>query len=226
MHQFRLPLALLAFAAAMSGLAACDKSPESTDIPAQRFTSQLNVLGKPAGSVTGQIVYPSEFAQRSTTFQLNDEVFATLPDGRFWVRTIPSGDYLLRVYMTGFEPILRPVRIERAHLADVQRLMLMPARGRVLGRLVYSDGRSAAGVALSLRPYNMAGRTDQDGIFQFYGVGAGVHMLNVDDQRLSPQQREVRLGANEVRNLGNISVIQRTETASGFAGTVEARGGG
>lgn len=207
-------------ALALSGAlftAACDKSPESTDIPAQRYTSRINLVGKAAGSLKGQVVFPSAYSQRSASFYVNGVQLATMPDGRFWVRSIPVGDHEFRVYVPGFEPVVRAVRIGGGQLTDAQAITLKPTWGKLLGRVVSDDGRSAAGATVRLEPYGLIGSTDKDGIFQFMGVGAGDHLLAVQCAGCDPQERPIRLQSNESHNLGIVTVHRRVDTAGEVA---------
>jgi hypothetical protein len=193
--------------------AGCDKSPESTEIPTQNYTSRINLIGKTAGSLAGQVVFPSAYSQHSTPFFVNGVQLSTLPDGRFWVRSIPAGDHLLRVYVPGFEPIVQSVRIGRNQLTDAQVLVLKPTSGKLVGRVVIDDGRSAAGATVRLEPYGLVGAADRDGIFEFMGVGGGDHVLAVQCTGCERQELSVRLHSNEVRNLGIVTVHRRADTA-------------
>ncbi|HUJ76375.1 MAG TPA: carboxypeptidase regulatory-like domain-containing protein [bacterium] len=208
-------------------LAACDHSPGVADIPAQHFTSTLNLLGRGEGSVAGQIVFPSEYTQRSATFSLDRVKFATEPDGRFLVRTVPAGQHTLGVYLPGFDPIERTLEVRNKELANVQRLALQPAWGKVLGRVVGPDGASAAGLQVLLQPYGIASTTDRDGIFQFLGVGAGDHVVAVNAPGFLPLQRPLHLASNEVRNLGILPVQRVLQPAAQTAAQTAAlqRGG-
>jgi len=194
-------------------IAACDKSPESTDIPAQRYTSRINLVGKAAGSLKGQVLFPSAYSQRSAAFYVNGVQLATMPDGRFWVRSIPAGDHEFRVYVPGFEPVVRPVRIGGGQLTDTLAIALRPTWGKLVGRVVGDDGRSAAGAIVRLEPYGLIGSTDKDGIFQFLGVGAGDHLLAVKCTGCDPEERAIKLQSNESRNLGIVTIHRRVDTA-------------
>jgi hypothetical protein len=218
-----------ALALAIAGavlFAGCTKSPESTDIPPQNYTSRINLIGKTSGSLTGQVVFPSAFTQHSTSFFINSVQLSTLPDGRFWVSSIPAGDYVLRVYVPGFEPIVQSVRIGKDQVTQVQGLALKQTLGKLVGRVVADDGRSAAGAVVRLEPYGLIGSTDRDGIFQFMGVGPGEHMLAVQCTGCERQEVPIRLRANEARNLGIVTVHRRADTAvEPVAPTQEITGG-
>jgi hypothetical protein len=201
-------------ALAVIALAGCDRSPDSTDVPSQHYTSRINLIGKPAGSLRGQVVFPSAYSQRSAAFYVNGVQLATQPDGRFWVRSIPAGDHLLRVYVPGFEPVVRTIRIGGAQVTDAQVLALHPAWGRVLGRVVTDDGRSAAGAMVRLEPYGLIGAADKDGIFQFMGVGAGEHLLAVQCAGCDPAEQALKMQPNETRNLGILTIHRRADTAA------------
>jgi hypothetical protein len=194
-------------------LAGCDKSPESTDIPTQNYTSRINLIGKTSGSLSGQVVFPSAHSQHSTPFYVNGVQLSTLPDGRFWVRSIPAGDHLLRVYVPGFEPIVQAVRIAKNQVTETGGLTLRPTSGRLVGRIVVDDGRSAAGAQVRLEPYGLIGSTDRDGIFKFMGVGAGDLVLAVQCAGCDRQELPVRLQSNEARNLGIVTIHRRADTA-------------
>jgi len=218
--------ALVVLATGLALLAGCDKSPESPDIPAQRYTSRINLIGKNVGSLRGQIVFPSAYSQRSAPFFVNGVQLASQPDGRFWVRSIPTGEHELRIYVAGFEPIVRPVRVQGGQLADAQTLALQPARGRIVGRIVTDDGRSAAGATIRLEPYGLIGATDKDGIFQFMGLGGGQHLLAVQCVGCDREEWTLRLQPNEARNLGIVTVHRRIDTAGEPAQALRAGAGG
>jgi len=212
MHASKSCAVVLALAGAVLA-ASCDKSPESTDIPAQHYTSLINLVGKAAGSLKGQVLFPSAYSQRSAVFYVNGVQLTTMPDGRFWVRSIPAGDHELRVYVPGFEPVVRVVRIASGQLTDAEAIALKPTWGKLVGRIVGDDGRSAAGATVRLDPYGLIGSTDKDGIFQFLGVGAGDHLLAVRCTGCDPEERAIRLQSNETRNLGIVTVHRRMDTA-------------
>jgi len=228
MDRMRLPrpAALVMLATGLALLAGCDKSPESPDVPAQSYTSRINLIGKSAGSVKGQIAFPSAYSQRSAPFFVNGVQLATQPDGRFWVRGIPAGDHLLRIYVAGFEPIVRPLRVLAAQVTDAQALTLRPARGRIVGRIVTDDGRSAAGAVVRLDPYGLIGSADKDGIFQFLGIGAGEHLLGVQCVGCERGEWALRLEPNEARNLGIVTVHRRSDTAGEPDRALRAGSGG
>ncbi len=224
----RLPrtVAVVAVATGLALLAGCDKSPESPDIPAQRYTSRINLIGKGAGSMKGQILFPSAYSQRSAPFFVNGVQLDTQPDGRFWVRSIPAGEHQLRIYVPGFEPIVLPVRVLAAQVTDAQALALRPARGRIVGRIVTDDGRSAAGAVVRLDPYGLVGAADKDGIFQFMGIGGGEHRLGVQCVGCEPEEWALRLQPNEARNLGIVTVHRRSDTAGEPDQALRASSGG
>jgi hypothetical protein len=200
--------------AVLMWVSGCDKSPDSSDVPAQAFTSRVNLIGHTAGSLKGQFAYPSAFTQRSTPFYVDGVQLMSQPDGRFFVRSIPAGDHELRAYVTGYEPVLRGVRIAGSQLSDAQVLALQPARGKLIGRIVTDDGRSAAGATVHLQPYGLIGTADRDGIFQFMGIGGGEHRLAVQCPGCESEERLVRLQSNESRNIGVLTVTRRAETAA------------
>jgi hypothetical protein len=175
-------------------------------VQSQAYTSRLNVIGKPNGGVAGRIVFPSEFTQRSATFYVDQVKFASLPDGRFRVSTVPAGEHQVRVFAPGFEPTMVPVVVRDGTEAALQPIQLRIARGKVIGRLVDERGKSASGIAVHLNPHGGATLTDQDGIFQFLGVGPGEIMLGVDDPYFTPQPQRFMLSRDEQRNLGNVRV--------------------
>jgi hypothetical protein len=113
----------------------------------------------------------------------------------------------------GFEPIVRPVRVAATETTETQPLKLQPARGRLAGRVVTDDGRSAAGATVRLDPYGLVGSTDKDGIFQFLGIGGGEHLLAVQCLGCDREERTLQLQPNEARNLGILTVKRRAETA-------------
>src|SRR5574341_1905266 len=197
MRAFRL----LSLALVLAGVFGCNRQSEFTDIPAQSYTSRLNLLGKGGGSLTGRLVFPSEYTQRSAVFFVDGVKFTTQPDGRFHVTSVPVGAHELRVQMQGFEPVTAPVAVADKQEASVGVLKLRMARGVVIGRLVDPQGRSASGVSVSLKPHGGSTYSDQDGIFQFMGVGPGDLTLAVADPYFAQRGMQFRLGQDERRNL-------------------------
>ena len=202
--------ALLAMAAV-----GCSSSSDSDDVQAQAFTSRLSLIGKGSGGVTGRVIFPSEFTQRSAAFYVDQVKFATLPDGRFRVTTIPVGQHEVRVLASGFEPVTVPVSVRDGNELAMKPIQLRIARGKVIGRLVDEKGQSATGIAVHLKPFGGATYTDQDGIFQFMGVGPGDLVLGVDDPYFTRQPQRFLLTPDEQRNLGNITVGRAQTSVSG-----------
>jgi hypothetical protein len=210
MRAFRPLIAALALATVLG----CNRASEFTDIPAQAYTSRLNLLGKGGGTLTGRLVFPSEYTQRSVVFYVDDVKFTSQPDGRFHVASVPLGAHVVRVQMQGFEPVTAPVRVDDNQEARVGVLKLRMARGVVIGRLVDPQGRSASGVPVALKPHGGSTHTDQDGIFQFMGVGPGDLTLAVADPYFTERGMQFRLSQDERRNLGNIPVGRATASVS------------
>jgi len=195
----------LFLALAAWGLLACFAESDESQIPAQPFANLLELRGANTGELFGQIQFPSEYTQHSVTFQLRGRRFVTNPDGRFLISQIPVGTHPLEVHLEGFESVQQQVTVTEGQTARLP-LELRPARGRVYGRLVDPDGRSAEGIALRLAPYRGVTTTDSDGIFQFMGVSSGEHTLTLANQRYFIKARYLKLDPHEQRNLGIIPV--------------------
>jgi hypothetical protein len=213
----------LALALAIGG---CNRASGPSDLQAQHYTSRLNLLGKGAGGLVGQVVFPSEFSQRSVTFYLDNVQFSTHPDGRFWVSTIPVGIHDLRIAVAGFDSVSRPVKVEDGGIVTLTPMKLYPARGRVLGRLVDEAGASANGVAVYLKPSGGMAYSDHDGIFQFDGIGSGDLALEVENPFQLRREMRFRLNADELRNLGNIPVARNPTPGTGRTAELDARSPG
>jgi hypothetical protein len=190
--------------------AGCNLGGQGADIPAQTYVNGLTAVVSATGDVRGQILFPSEYAQHSIRFALDDLTFVTHPDGRFRVNNVPAGDHRLDVHITGYEPLRLPLHVQDGAMVALEPLRLLEARGRVLGRLVLEKGRSADGVEVHLVPDEGVAVTDGDGIFQFLGVSAGDHTLMVKDTRFFAGNQHFKLASNEQRNLGNIRVYKQT----------------
>jgi hypothetical protein len=188
----------------------CDLGAGGGDVPAQRYVNGLTAVVTRTGEMRGQILFPSEYAQHSIPFALDDLTFVTHPDGRFRVTNVPTGEHRLRVHVKGYIPVVTPVQVSDGHELELPPLRLVEARGRVLGRLVGDKGVSAEGVEVHLAPDDGVATTDADGIFQFLGVSAGEHILLIKDQRFFAGNQHFTLSANERRNLGNIRVYRQT----------------
>lgn len=202
----------LAILAALLGtvvFVGCDLGSGGGDVAAQSYVNGLVAMVSRTGDLRGQILFPSEYAQHSITFALDNVTFVTHPDGRFLVTHIPVGDYHLKVAMKGYEPVSEPVHVEGNKEVVLSPMRLVEARGRVLGRLVRAKGGSAEGVEVHLSPDDSVATTDSDGIFQFLGVSAGPHTLMVKDPRFFTSNQHFDLANNQRRNLGNIRVFRQ-----------------
>jgi len=198
-------LAIFVAALGVLALAGCDQV-GSADVPAQSYMNGLAAVVSHTGDLRGQILFPSEYAQHSIRFALDDVTFVTHPDGRFRVANVPAGEHRLDVRIKGYEPVSLKLAVDNGAEAQVGPVRLVEARGRVLGRLVAEKGASAEGVEVRLVPDDGVAVTDGDGIFQFLGVGAGDHTLMVKDARFFAGNQHFSLNSNELRNLGNIRV--------------------
>ena len=195
--------------------AGCDLIGAPDGVPMQSFANPLEVFGKDTGSLTGQILFPSEYSQRSVLFLVDDEMFVTHPDGRFHVGWLPPGRHILSVRVKGFEPLERPFVLQPDGELRIKPLNLRMARGQVIGRLIYDDGKSATDIRLRLNPMGGITATDNDGIFTFIGVNAGNHSLSVEDTRYYAVARKFKLAPDEHRNLGLIRVARRSRQLTG-----------
>jgi len=188
----------------------CNMAGTSGDVPTQTYVNSLTAAVSATGDLHGQILFPSEYAQHSIRFGLNEVTFVTHPDGRFSVANIPAGEHVLSVRIKGYEPVALAIQVADGESRNLNPLRLKEARGFVLGRLVQERGGSAAGVEVHLAPEDGLTVTDADGIFQFLGVSAGNHTLAVKDSRFFSGNQHFTLDANERRNLGNIRVYPQT----------------
>jgi hypothetical protein len=203
------PVLLLAVVCALA-FGGCDLSGGGGDVPAQSYVNGLTAVLSSTGDLRGQILFPSEYAQHSIRFALDQVTFVTHPDGRFHIAHIPAGDHWLDVRAKGYEPVRLPVAVSEGQVLSLTALRLKEARGKVLGRLVLDKGSSAEGVELHLVPDDGLAVTDGDGIFQFLGVSAGDHTLMVKDPRFFASNQHFKISSNERRNLGNIRVYRQT----------------
>lgn len=199
----------LGFVCCVLSLAGCGLGGSAADIPAQTYMNGLTAAVARTGSLHGQIVFPSEYAQHSIRFALDDVTFVTHPDGRFRIANVPAGEHWLGVRIKGYEPVRVSVVVANAESVNLPPLRLRDARGKVLGRLVYDQGASVEGVEVRLVPDDGVAVSDADGIFQFLGVSAGDHTLMVKDPRYFAGNQHFRLGSDERRNLGNIKVFRQ-----------------
>jgi len=200
-------LAAFICALAVSG---CDLGGSGGDVPAQSYVNGLTAVVSRTGNLRGQILFPSEYAQHSIRFTVDEVTFVTHPDGRFRISNIPSGEHRLDVRIKGYEPVRIAVAVGDGQTLALDALRLKEARGKVIGRLVQDKGTSAEGVELQLVPEDGVATTDGDGIFQFLGVSAGEHTLRVKDPRYFAGNQHFKLSSNERRNLGNIRVYRQT----------------
>ena len=88
-------------------------------------------------------------------------------------------------------------------------LRLQFSRGTVMGRLIKENDNSAFAVTVELAPLGERRQTDQDGFFQFVGVGTGPHALIISDPEFFTHDRKFELQPNQTLNMGNILVFRR-----------------
>jgi hypothetical protein len=131
----------------------------------------------------------------------------------------------VRVFAPGFEPVTVAVSVADGAEAKLQPIRLRIARGKVIGRLVDEQGKSATGIAVHLNPHGGATYSDQDGIFQFMGVGPGELTLGVDDPYFTPQPQRFQLAPDEQRNLGNVRVGRAQVAGAGRTAELAPGGG-
>ncbi|MDH4121045.1 MAG: carboxypeptidase regulatory-like domain-containing protein [Deltaproteobacteria bacterium] len=182
-------------------------------VPPQKFASLVDTYGKPQGRISGRILFPSEYSQRSVTFSFSGRSFVTLPDGRFVIERIPLGQHVLVVRTLGYDPVEMHVKVNSASPLALKDIRIKMARGQVSGRLVTPDGSSAANISLKLTEHGGATTTSSDGLFTFMGVPAGSHTLLVEDPRFqTPGDIQVEMAPNSRRNLGVIQVSKKMTT--------------
>lgn len=201
---------LIALAVAVLAFAGCEQGgPAVPEFPAQHYADGISALGMSTGSLIGQVLFPSEYAQRSATFNLDGLTFTTHPDGRFYVRRIPSGTHELTIRVKGYEPVVRTVQVQGSQVAEVEPIRLTAARGWVSGRLVQPGGRSAVGVAVELKPSGGITVSDSEGHFEFIGVSPGDYTVTVADPQYQGGAKRIRLDDDERRRLQPM-VVQRS----------------
>lgn len=188
-------------------LSGCDGVPDEYRLPAQEFAKVLELKGRDAGTFYGRVLFPSAYTQRSVRFSLGGRRFVTQPDGYFLIERIPAGTHTLSIQVKNYEPIAHEVVVAGDDAVQGGPWRLKMARGRVIGRLVGDNGKSAMGVAIRLSPLGDLTKTDSDGIFQFIGVNSGDHTLAVTDPQYFTYNRDFSLSIGEERNLGNIKVF-------------------
>src|SRR3972149_8342764 len=95
--------AILIAALCALALTGCDLGGGGGDVPAQTFVNGLTAAVSQTGQLRGQIVFPSEYAQHSIRFALDDVTFVTHPDGRVHLSNVPVGQHWLDVRIKGYE---------------------------------------------------------------------------------------------------------------------------
>ncbi len=187
----------------------CDPVKEEFRVPAQDYAGLLELNGEKPGILYGRVMLPSAYTQRSIAFTLGDRGFYTQPDGRFRVNRIPPGEYPLKVAIRGYEPLQQQVTIPEDQAVGLGLLRLQFSRGTVMGRLIKENDNSAFAVTVELAPLGDRRQTDQDGFFQFVGVGAGPHALIISDPEFFTHDRKFELQPDQTLNMGNILVFRR-----------------
>ena len=205
----RLALAL----ALLLPLAGCSRPAETHGVRAQQYGRLFEHVGVDTGAVYGRVLFPSEYLQRSALISLGGKSFVSNLDGRFLIEDIPAGPHEMSLHLKGFELVQRPITVEADRYSPAGELHLILARGLVIGRTVDERGRSAVDIPVRLTPTNETVLTDKDGIFQFVGVNAGAHELDIPDERYFMPRQRFALERGEQRNLGIIAVSRVSRPA-------------
>ena len=188
----------------------CSKN-DAFDIPAQNFKAGFQTGVSETGRLTGTILFPSAYSQRTLSFTVDDRKFITQPDGRFLLEGLPVGQHRIVVVVKGYEPLVQSFTVGEDKITQLSSMKLSIARGRLLGRLVNEKGISAKDVAVRLEPQGGFVRTDSDGIFEFIGIHSGDYKLQVADTKFFTYDRAISLNSGEERDLGNIQVHNRVQ---------------
>lgn len=194
-------------------LAGCSRPAETHGVRAQQYGRLFEHVGVDTGAIYGRILFPSAYLQRSALIQLDGRSFVSNPDGRFLIEEIPAGAHEMTLHLKGFEPVRRRIAVAADRYNPAGELHLILARGLVIGRTVDERGRSAVDIPVRLTPTNETVLTDKDGIFQFVGVNAGAHELDIADERYFMPLQRFDLEPGEQRNLGIISVSRVSRPA-------------
>lgn len=200
---------LLLFFVASLGVTGCWQGAGTGDVPAQSYQNVLSAIGTESGDLFGQILFPSEFAQHSIRFSLDNLTFVTQPDGRFLVQRIPVGTHTFQVRIKGYESVFRPLVVSQNSQEKMKVFRLKEARGLVTGRLVKEQGSSAEGIEVHLEPDGGVMLTNGEGAFSFIGISAGKHVLKIRDPLYFTGNKHFILTSNEKRNLGTIEVFRQ-----------------
>lgn len=209
MKKFVHSVLMFFVASIMAG--GCDSAPQKS-VPGQKvlasqsFTQAMDNADPSFGQVKGQIKFSSAYAQRSATFQIDNRKFVTEPDGWFLIEKIPAGTYNFQVRIRGYEGVQFRFNVDSNALVNLKPVPMAHARGRVVGRLVDDQGRSAASVPVILIPQGGMAVTDKEGIFQFMGVSGGDHSLITKNGMVNFSQKGFHVNSGEMKNLGNIQV--------------------
>ncbi len=194
-------------------LAGCSRPAETYGVRAQQYGRLFEYFGADTGTVYGRILFPSEYLQRSALLVIDGNAFVSNLDGRFLIEDVPEGSHALSLHLKGFEPMQRRITVLPDRYNPAGELHLILARGLVIGRTVDEKGQSAVDIPVQLSPTNETVLTDKDGIFQFVGVNAGEHLLEIPDERYFMPLQRFDLERGEQRNLGIISVSRVSRPA-------------
>lgn len=201
---------LLLFLVSSLGISGCGQGADTGDVPAQSYQNALSAMGTESGDLFGKILFPSEFAQHSIRFSLDNLTFVTQPDGRFLVQRIPVGTHTFQVRIKGYESVFLPLEVSKNSQEQMKVFRLKEARGLVSGRLVKERGFSAEGIEVHLEPNGGVMLTNEEGAFSFIGIGAGKHVLKIRDPLYFAGNKHFNMTSNEKRNLGTIEVFRQS----------------
>ena len=214
MTRTRPVSALLLVFAVLAGFVACERAVGVMEIPAQSYATVLDAIGEDWGTIEGQVLFPSEYSQRSVVLRIDDLPFVTQPDGRFRIVRVPIGPHRFEIAAIGFEPLNIGIQVGSDSPTQLNGVRLAVARGRVFGRLVHLDGESAGGISLRLDPAGASTETDDDGIFQFVGVPGGSHEMVINHPDYYTKALRFALPSGETHNLGVLNVFRRAGASS------------
>lgn len=190
----------------------------------------------PRGSISGQVELDDGASPEGSEVTLVDTGDASTldEDGRFTFEDLKPGTYGVSVFVPGYEPLLREVKVESSQVASAL-FTLKRVRSRVSGSIQLEGATSHEGVTVSLQGTPFTTTTDAAGQFVLEGVPIGAYTLEASkegyDARLTvvaltsePETVSLTLRRKAALSISGVIILQDSTDSSGVRVVLQGTG--